>query len=59
MAEPTAIDYFECPDRGVAGVLLANLAERLRGAKTVNTCLAVAAKALEIAHRMGACSISS
>jgi hypothetical protein len=43
----------------VAGVLLANLAERLRGAKTVNTCLAVAAKALEIAHRTGACSISS
>jgi hypothetical protein len=34
MAELTAIDYFECPDRGVAEVLLANLAERLRGAKT-------------------------
>jgi hypothetical protein len=34
MAELTAIDYFECPDRGVAEVLLASLAERLRGAKT-------------------------
>jgi hypothetical protein len=34
MAELTAIDYFECPDRGVAEVLLANLAEQLRGAKT-------------------------
>jgi hypothetical protein len=34
MAELTAIDYFECPDRGVAEVLLATLAEKLRGAKT-------------------------
>lgn len=34
MIELTAIDYFECPDRGVAEVLLANLAEQLRGAKT-------------------------
>jgi hypothetical protein len=34
MAELTAIDYFECSDRGVAEVLLANLAEQLRGAKT-------------------------
>jgi hypothetical protein len=34
MAELTVIDYFECPDRGAAEVLLANLAEKLKGAKT-------------------------
>jgi len=34
MAELTAIDYFECPDRGAAEVLLANLTEKLKGAKT-------------------------
>jgi hypothetical protein len=34
MAELTAIDYFECSERGVAEVLLANLAEQLKGAKT-------------------------
>ncbi len=34
VAELTAIDYFECPDRGAAELLLANFAEQLRGAKT-------------------------
>jgi hypothetical protein len=34
MAELIVIDYFECPDRGAAEVLLANLAEKLKGAKT-------------------------
>ncbi len=34
MVELTAIDYFECPDRGVAEVLLSNLSEQLKGAKT-------------------------
>jgi hypothetical protein len=34
MAELVAIDYFACPDRGVAEVLLSNLAEQLKGAKT-------------------------
>ena len=34
MSELTVIDYFGCPERGVAEVLLANLAEHLKGAKT-------------------------
>jgi hypothetical protein len=34
MAELTAVDYFECPERGVAEVLLASLAAQLRGTKT-------------------------
>jgi hypothetical protein len=34
MAELAAIDYFECPDRGVAELLLANLSDQLKGAKT-------------------------
>ena len=34
MTELTAIDYFECAERGVAEMLLANLAEQLKGAKT-------------------------
>jgi hypothetical protein len=34
MAELVAIDYFACPERGVAEVLLSNLEERLKGAKS-------------------------
>jgi hypothetical protein len=34
MAELTAIDYFECPDRGVAELLLANLSDQLKGGKS-------------------------
>lgn len=33
MTELTAIDYFECPERGVAEVLLSNIADTLKGAK--------------------------
>jgi hypothetical protein len=39
LAELTAIDYFECPDRGVAEVLLSNLSEQLKGAKTGKSVL--------------------
>lgn len=34
MTELAAIDYFECPQRGAAEVLLSNIGARLKGAKT-------------------------
>jgi hypothetical protein len=36
MTELVAIDYFECPERGVAEVLLSKIADGLKGAKSGN-----------------------